>query len=172
VNRLAREPGARDQPGDDGVRVPHLARAQLVAAPNRSRDERHELQHPSPAVGIIADAAWTRDGFCDVRDPAVAPAAYLVTEEPETTQGSRADRTFGDDAALGAIAPHRRLLDHEPSFRHAHLERRVVEVAAISPFEPGRDCLEDLSVQADEVAARTKRQPIEIHAEVVSRPCP
>jgi hypothetical protein len=30
-----REAGAGEQPGDDGVRVPHLACSQLVAAPDR-----------------------------------------------------------------------------------------------------------------------------------------
>src|SRR6266700_1388425 len=50
--------------------------------------------------------------------------------------GSRADCAFGDDAAFAAIAPGWWLLDHVTALWHPHLERRVVEVTAISRFEP------------------------------------
>ncbi len=77
----------------------------------------------------------------------------FVAEKPEAPGRARAHRTLGDDAAIAALTPRRRLLDHEPSFWHVQLERGVVEVAAISPFEPCRYRLEDLSVQPHRVAA-------------------
>ena len=71
--------------------------------------------------------------------------------------------TLGNDAALSAVAGWDPcLLDHKTSLRHAHHKRRVVEVAAISPLEPRRNRLEDAAVQADRVATRPERKPIQI----------
>jgi hypothetical protein len=75
-------------------------------------------QHASRAVGVIAEVLRAVERFCDVGDDAVAPEPDLVAEKPESSEGSCPYRTFGDDAALGAIAPRRCLLDHEPRFRH------------------------------------------------------
>jgi hypothetical protein len=38
MDRLGVDPASRDQPGDDRVRVPHLARSELVATPYRRRN--------------------------------------------------------------------------------------------------------------------------------------
>ena len=48
---VGREPGRRDQPGDHRVRVPHLARLQLVAPPHGCRHGRGELEEPAGEDG-------------------------------------------------------------------------------------------------------------------------
>ena len=45
-----------DQPGRHGVRVPHLARLELVASPHRRRDCRGEIQQPAGGAGEPAAA--------------------------------------------------------------------------------------------------------------------
>jgi hypothetical protein len=76
--------------------------------------------------------------------------------------GASADRILGHDSALDAVAPRRLLLDHVPPLGHAHLERGMVEIAAISTAEPRGDRLEDLSVQAYRLTAGTEREPVEV----------
>jgi hypothetical protein len=71
----------------------------------------------------------------------------FVPEESEAAGRSRADRALGGDTALAALVPRWCLLDHEPALRHTHLERRVVEVTAISPLDLRGDRLEDLPVE-------------------------
>src|SRR4029453_4109524 len=89
--------------------------------------------------------------------------ADLAAEESQATGRARPDRTLGDDAALAALAPGRRLLDHEPALRDLPLERGVVEVAAITACEPRREPFEDAPVPADGVTASAQRQPVEIN---------
>ena len=70
---------------------------------------------------------------------------------------------FGDDASLRTVGvTDRRLLDHEPPFRHAHHERRVVEVAGRTVREPGCYRLVDAAVQPHRVATCAEREPVEI----------
>jgi len=74
-----------------------------------------------------------------------------------------ADRPFRHDAAPRTVrVADGRLLDHEAPLRKPHLERGVVEVARRAPSDPGRQRLEQPAVEADEVAARAERQPVEI----------
>ena len=82
-DRLDVEPAAREEPRDRRVRVPHLARAQLVAAPDRRRHLRHELEQPTRAIGIVAQPARALDRLLDVRNDPVPPAPDLVAEEAE-----------------------------------------------------------------------------------------
>ena len=137
-DRLDVEAAARDQPRDQRVRVPHLARAELVASPDGRRHLRHELEEPPCAVGIVAQAARALDRLGDVRDDTVAPASDLVAEDPEAgLLDALPTGPSGDDAHARQGRPaDRRLLDHVPGLRHAHLERGVVEVAAIPPVSP------------------------------------
>jgi len=73
-----------------------------------------------------------------VRDDPAAPAAHLVAEDPEPTGPPAADRSLGDDAALGAAAaPRRCLLDDVVARRDARLEGGMVEVAGLATPEPG-----------------------------------
>jgi hypothetical protein len=83
----------------------------------------------------------------DVRDNAVLPASDLVAEQPKATGRARSDRTLGDDAALAALAPNRCLLNHKPPVRDPHLERRVVEVAAIAVCQPRREPFEERGIR-------------------------
>jgi hypothetical protein len=107
----------------------------------------------------------TLDRFCDIGDRSVAPATYFVTKEPESASGACPNRPLGDNSTHGTVtSAHRCLLDHEPSFRDAHHERRVIEVAAISVFETRCQRLEDAPVQSNRVTARGERQPVKIDA--------
>jgi hypothetical protein len=93
----------------------------------------------------------------------------FVAEEAEAASPVCADRALGDDTSLAALAPCRRLFDHEPSRRYVHLERRVVEVGAIAMLQARGDCFEDEPVQADGVAAGAERQPVQIDSADRSR---
>ena len=87
-----------------------------------------------------------------------------VPEDPEAPRPAASDCTFGNNATLPAVAVgDRRLLDHEAALRHAHLKRRVVEVARRPPLEPGCHGLKDPSVQSHRVAARAQREPVEVN---------
>jgi hypothetical protein len=169
ADRLDIQPGAGDQPGHDRVRVPHLACVEFVAAPNGRRHLRHKFEQPPCAFGIVAQALRALDRLGNIRNDAVAPAAHLVAEEAEAAGYAYADRASGDDAALAAFAPCRRLLDHESSLGHVYFERRVVEVGAVAVLQARRERLEDEAVQADGVAAGAEREPIEVDAVGLSR---
>jgi hypothetical protein len=109
-------------------------------------------------IRVVGQAAWALHGLGDVGDDAVAPAAQLVAEDPQSSRPAAADSAFADDATVGAVAvADRRRLDHEPTLRHAHLKRRVVEIASGPPRQPRRNRLVDLSVQPYRVTARTQR---------------
>jgi hypothetical protein len=170
VDRADVEPRAGDQPGDHRVRVPHLARAELVAAPHRRRHLGDEREQPSRRDLIVAEALRPVDRLRGVGDDAVAPATDLVAKEPEDAGYATADRPLGDDAAFVAVAPwDRRHLDHEPPLRYTHLECGVVQVTAFSPPEPSRNPLEDTPVEPNDVTARAQRQPVEVDARDLHR---
>ena len=71
-----------------------------------------------------------------------------------------ADRTLGNDSALGAVSPRRRLLDHKAPRGKEHPESGVVEVAAISTPDWCGNRLEHPLVQANRVTAGAERQPV------------
>ena len=122
----------------------------------------HQLEEPTRLVGIVAEASRALERLADVRNDAVAPAPDLVAEQPKATGRARPDRTLGDDSALAALAPSRRLLDHKPPLRVPHLKRRVVEVAAIAVCQPRREPFEDAPVQTDGVATGAQGEPVQI----------
>jgi hypothetical protein len=159
------ETAAGDQPGDQRVRVPHLACPELVASPDRRRHLGHQLENAPRESRVVRQPLWALDRLVDVRDHAAAPAPDLVAEDAERARPAAADRSFGDDAAPGTVAVadgcH---LDHEPSLRHPDFERRVVEVAGRSLLEPRRHRLEDAPVQPHRTTARTQREPVEVDA--------
>jgi hypothetical protein len=103
----------------------------------------HQFEQPPCAFGIVAQALRALDRLGNIRNDAVAPAAHLVAEEAQAAGCACADRASGDDAALAAFAPCRRLLDHESSLGHVYFERRVVEVGAVAVLQARRDRLED-----------------------------
>jgi hypothetical protein len=85
-----------------------------------------------------------------------------VAEQSQTTRRADPYRAFGDDSSLAGLTPCRRQLDHESSVGQAHLERGVVEVAAVAVGEPGSEPFEDAAVEADGVSAGVEREPVEI----------
>src|SRR5437764_14929639 len=111
LDRLRIEAGARDQPGDNRVRVPHLACAQLIASPHWRWYVGRERKQSTCSLRVVAQVLGTVDRLGDVRDDAVAPAAYLVAEDSEPPCPMAADRSFGDNAAVSRVAgTYRRLL--------------------------------------------------------------
>ncbi|MEA2323785.1 MAG: hypothetical protein QOD81_3635 [Solirubrobacteraceae bacterium] len=85
---------------DHRVRVPHVTRPEFIAVPRERRDLRDEIEHPLRASFFIGQAQRAADGLVDVGDSSVAPAPYLVAEDPKLARPVRPDRSFGDHAAL------------------------------------------------------------------------
>src|SRR4029079_18951964 len=161
-DRLDVEPAPSEQPRDGRIGIPHLARAQFVTPPDRRRHVRRELDQPTSAVQIIADTVRALDRLVGVRDDAVFPAPNLVAEEGHAAEGSGADRSLGDDAALALLPPHWRLLDDEAPLLRPYLELRVIEIASASPSEQRGGRLVDLAVQSDRMAACAQGEPVEV----------
>ena len=113
---------------------------------------------------LLAQPSRAFDGLGNVGNDALAPAANLVAKEPEAPEGTYADGTLGGDAALRSFAPRWRLLHHESALRQVHLQRRVIEVAAIPVLEQCRERFEDLPVQPYGLAPGAERQPVEVDA--------
>src|SRR4051794_29098796 len=164
LRRLGVDPAASEGPCDHGVRVPHLARAELVAAPHRCRNLRDDAKYAASALLVLAESPWTVDGLGDVRYVAARPEPDLVAEDPTAARPPGADGAFGDDAALlAAPVVHRGLLDHERRLPELDLERGVVEVARRPALQPRRQPLVEAAVDPDEVPARSERQPVQVY---------
>jgi hypothetical protein len=153
------EPGALEQPSHDRVGVPHVAGADLVAAPDERRDLWREREDPGGDGRIVRAAPRALDRLRDIRDRPVAPPAHLVAEDPQPAGEARPDGPLRDGAAARV---HRRHLDHPPAVGQGDLERRVVEVAARPVRRPCGDRLVDAPVEAHDVPARAERQPVEV----------
>jgi hypothetical protein len=96
----------------------------------------------------------TCDRLRHIGDDAVAPAAYLVSEDPEAAGQVASDRPFCNNATVRSVAvTDRSLLDHKAPRRGTYNERRVVEIAGASPLQPGYHRLKDASVQPHRMAA-------------------
>ena len=126
VNGVDVEPGRRDEPGDEGVGVPHRAGAELVASPGRPGDERGHLEKPLCIGAARGELPRALDRLVEVRDVAVGPDPQLVPEQPESPCPRRPDRPLADDAAIRSVArPDRSRLD-------ARIPRRMCEPPAQS----------------------------------------
>jgi hypothetical protein len=142
-----------------------FAGSQLVPTPNWRGEGGHQVKQSACTIWIIGEPSRTIDRLADVRDRPVAPATHLVAEDPKSPGPPRADRADGGDAATGFVAVwNRRLLDHEASLRHAHLERGVVEITRRSMLEPRHHCFENATVETHEMATRSQRQPVQVDA--------
>ena len=163
VDRRSVDPTSRDQPGDHRVRVPHVTGPEFIAAPHRRRHLRDEIEHPLCGSFFVGQTRRAADGFVDVGDLSVAPAAYLVAKDPKSARPARPDGAFGDDAALFAVGvTDGRLLDDEPGRRDTDFERRVVQIARRSPRSARRNRLEHATVEANEMATGTEGQPAQV----------
>lgn len=65
---VGRQPGRGDQPGDHGVRVPHLPCLQLVAPPYRRGHDGHQVEEPACRPGVGRQPAGLSDGVREIRD--------------------------------------------------------------------------------------------------------
>lgn len=102
-----REARVGDQPGDHGVRVPHVAGPQLVAPPHGGRDGRDEVDQSACDPRIGGELVRSPGRFAEIGDRAVAPAANLVAKQaqppdqptaPVATTPRLASSAFGDGA--------------------------------------------------------------------------
>src|SRR4029077_17703022 len=102
------------QPGDNRVGVPHLARPQLVPAPGRGRSQWHAIENALRDGRVVAERDRALYRFGHVRDPAVAPAANLVAKDEYQAEEWAADCAAGHSAMAGVTAAgDRGHLDHE-----------------------------------------------------------
>ena len=156
-------PAAGDHPGDHRVRVPHLARAQLIASPHRGRNLRDELE----------DAAGTRlrrrSGAAGCRQPRRRPECVRRARD-----GSRSGRSEGGrpnelptgpsattPRCVAAQVPDRSLLDHERRPPGARSGARSDRGRRPDAAAARRQRLVDATVEPDEVPAGAERQPVQ-----------
>ena len=161
------DPGSGEQPGGDRVGVPHLARVQFVASPDRRRHRGGEFEDATTGGGVFAEALGAFDGFGDVGYASVVPAADLVAKQGTAGETTASHRPFSHDATfVGGIVPDGCHLDDVPFVGDANFQRRVVEVAPGAVLEPRGDELERQAVQTYAASAGAERQPVEIHGRV------
>src|SRR5579872_317074 len=157
------ESRAFQQPRDDRIRVPHLARSNLVAAPNQVWNARRELEDPARDALVVAEPAWAVDGLTDVGNLTVTPSAQLPAEHPKPGRPPRADRAHGHHAAFRAtVVVDGSLFDDVAAVWDVEDEPGVIQVARRPPLDSRSDGFVDLSVETDEIAARSKRQPVQV----------
>ena len=166
VDRVHGEAGSGKQPGDYGVRVPHLTGPELVSAPDEARHGTHEIEEAVRPPWVVGQPL--RSAYCLVRvgDHPVPPPAHLVPKRAEAGHPAAPDRAFNDHAARRrmGIRDRPRVLDDEASLRHAHLERGVEEVERASPFAECLDGLVDSPVQANEPTPCSQGDPVQVDA--------
>src|SRR4051812_24202180 len=169
VNRRGVDRAARDHPGDHRVRVPHLAGPKLIASPDGGRDLRDYVEYATSAILVGGQSPRTLYGFGDVRNMSAAPKPDLVAKDPKSARPPAADRALGHDAPVPA-APvvDRRLLDDVRRPRKLHLKRGVVEITRRTPLKTRRDRLVHATIEPDEMAPCTQRQPVQVYCRRLS----
>jgi hypothetical protein len=113
----------------------------------RERPYGFERACRSDRIGVQGER--TVDGFGDVRNDAVAPAAYLVPKQPRSPQ-TASQPVPRRPPMIGTVqARHRRYLDHIAVRAPLDGQGRVVEVAVVHSAGKGDDGLEDPPVDTD-----------------------
>ena len=113
---------------------------------------------------IVGQTTRALNGFVEVGDDAVAPAAVLVAKDAQAHGAASANGTLCNHATLLAMfVGDWGLLDHKPSAREVHFKSAVVEIVAFTVVDHRVTRLVDATVQPDEVAACAQRQPVEVH---------
>ena len=151
-------------PRDHRVRVPHLSCLQLIATPGRRGHQRDGVDDSPRTAGAIGDSNGARRSSTEIRDLSVVPASNLVAEHSPAPREAESDGSSGHHTAV--VSPRigdRSLLDHVLPLGKRHHERRVIEIAGITPLTLGQGPLEDSSTELHEVGSGTKRDPVEIH---------
>src|SRR5215211_4675979 len=160
----------RNSPRDHRVRVPHVARRELIASPHRRRNAGYRLEHATRAIVVLGQSPRAVDGLDHVRDVAVQPQTDLVAKDPKPAGQAAADGTLGHDAPLvAAQVRDRGLLDDVLPFGDLDLQRGVVEVVGRAPLKPRRHGLVEAPVEPDEVTAGTEGQPVEVDRGIAAR---
>jgi hypothetical protein len=113
---------------------------------------------------ITRDPPRPADGFVEVGNRPASPAANLVAEQTPPAQQPAADGARGDHAAARLVTlPRRSHLDRVAIAVPIDDERGVVEVATRTMPARGLDRLVDTPVEADAVAARPERDPVQVN---------
>ena len=163
LDRSGVYPAPSDQPGGHRVGVPHLTGTQLITAPHGRRHLGNQIEQPLCATRVAGQSPRALDGLDDVGDLSAAPAANLIAKDPKPPGQAGPDRTFRDDASpIASGVTDRRLLDHEECLLVSNLEGGVVQSARGPALGQRRRRLEDATVQSDEMATGTERQPVEV----------
>src|SRR4029453_19545662 len=96
---VPRQAPAEKQPRDDRVGVPHLARPQLVSAPDRAWHAANELQEATGHDKVVAQQLGAGDPLLGAGDDSIPPPTHLVAEHPPASHPATADRTLNEDPA-------------------------------------------------------------------------
>jgi len=126
LDRIQVKAGTSNQPGDLGVRVPHVTNAEVIAAPDEERLLGSEPEHALDDRGVGAQPLRTVDCLVEVRNDPALPATKLVAEsvplgEPVSTNG-----TDPHDSALLSVGTCGRLLDRVIAGRGTDHQGRVI----------------------------------------------
>ena len=151
------------QPGREGVRVPHLAGALLVAAPGGVGKLGDQVEQLQGTNSVGADALRAGHGLSAVRDHSVAPAVNLIAEVPRRAQRRQPDRAFAHDASgMRRVAPDRSHLDHEATSVEPHLQGGVIQVPTGAVLVVRHECLEGTAASSNARVgiAGSQRQPV------------
>lgn len=165
ASRFPREACSNQYPRRHGVGVPHLSRAELVAAPHRCGNTRHEVEDLLNDGGVVGEPHGTRHRIREIGDRSARPAPNLVAEHPEPPNPSCADGTFRHHAPFppSPIVRNGRHLDDEPTLGRVGDECRVVQVATRASLRRGRERLVDPSTDLHDLLPRSQRDPVEVH---------
>src|SRR6266511_3921032 len=166
TDRFRWEAALGEQPRDYRVRVPHLARPELISAPDRAGQAANQVEQAMRQQWVVAQKLRTGDRLVGVGNDPVPPAAHLVAKHPEARHPAAEDWAFNGHAARRTVGIRDRpgVLDDKASLRHAHDERGVVEVQRPPPLQERVDGLVDAPVQPNQPATRTQRKPVQLDA--------
>jgi hypothetical protein len=156
-------PTACQNPGDNPVRVPHVARAELVSTPHGPWYGWQSLEYPSGDFDIMSDPDRASDRLIDVGDPAISPAPNLIAEDPESAEPSHPDGTLRHHTSpLAMQIRDRRLLNHEVTFWRGDDERRMVEITPGTTGNESQRSLKELPADPDDVRSGAQRHPVQV----------
>ena len=161
------EPTSSEQPRNEGVRVPHVAGAQLVATPGRGRERWGQSQYLPGDGRIGRHSPGCSYGVRGVGDDSAGPAAHLVAEEAETTEPGQSHRTLTDDAAVDwATTPGGCELKHESLGAELHFQCGVEEPLRVAVVVSRGQRLEQSTVPAHarHCIPRAERKPEQVDA--------
>ena len=157
-------PTAREQPGDQRVRVPHLLGADRISTPGEARCTRGELEDLEGLVPVLADGGRSAHRVRDVGDDAAAPGPHLVAEQHGPSQRRQPDRPGDRDATISRrIPPSRPHLDRVCPTVDVYEKGRVKKAGARPVEMPSGDRLVHPTTERHDTATGTQRYPEQQH---------